>query len=92
MRIEIPQTLTVDGHEYPVAQFSETVQRLVAIHTEWRNDLQEERLKVAKTEAAMRALDAELAQTVAAELQAQAAREAANQATAETPAETPSAA
>ena len=85
MNIESPQTLTVDGREYPVAQFSETVQRLVAIHTKWRNDLQEERLNVAKTEAALRALDAELAQTVAAELQAQTAGEATDQATAETP-------
>lgn len=68
MRIEAPVNLTVDGTEYPVANFSPTVQQLVAIHTSWRNDLQTERMKVAKTEAALRAIDAELAQAVAAEL------------------------
>lgn len=67
-QIEAPSTITVDGVEHPVSGFSETVQRLVTIHTSWRNDLQDERLAVAKTEAALRALDAELSQTVAAEL------------------------
>ncbi len=66
--IEAPSTITVDGKEYPVSGFSETVQRLVAIHTAWRNDLQAERLDVAKSEAALRALDVELSQAVQAEL------------------------
>ncbi len=66
MQIEAPPTITVDGKEYPVSGFSETVQRLVAIHTAWRNDLQTERLAVAKTEAAIRALDVELSQNVQA--------------------------
>src|SRR5277367_6530933 len=66
MKIEAPPTITVDGKEYPVSGFNETVQRLVAIHTAWRNDLQEERLAVAKTEAAIRALDVELSQNVQA--------------------------
>ena len=68
MKIDAPTNITIDGKDYPVSQFSETVQRLVAIHTEWRNDLAEERLAVAKTEAAIRSLDAELAQTVQKEL------------------------
>lgn len=68
MKIDAPTNITIDGKEYPVSQFSETVQRLVAIHTEWRNDLATERLAVAKTEAAIRALDAELAQAVQKEL------------------------
>lgn len=68
MNIVAPLTLTVDGTEYTVDSFSETVQRLVAIHTKWRNELQDERLQVAKTEAAIRALDVELTQTVATEL------------------------
>ena len=77
MKIDAPTNITIDGKDYPVSQFSETVQRLVAIHTEWRNDLAEERLAVAKTEAAIRALDAELSQTVQKEL---APAEAANDA------------
>jgi len=70
---EAPKTITVDGNEYPVGTFSEVVQRLVAIHTEWRNELAAERLAIAKTEAALRALDAELSQTVAKELAEKAA-------------------
>ena len=73
MKIEAPTTITIDGTEHAVAGFSETVQRLVVIHTAWRNDLNTERLAVAKTEAAIRALDAELAQVVAKELAAKAA-------------------
>jgi hypothetical protein len=73
MKIEAPTTITIDGAEHAVAGFSDTVQRLVVIHTAWRNDLNTERLAVAKTEAAIRALDAELAQAVAKELAAAAA-------------------
>lgn len=65
---ETPSTITVDGKEYPVSGFGETIQRLVSIHTAWRNDLQKERLDVAKSEAALRALDVELSQAVQAEL------------------------
>jgi hypothetical protein len=61
MTIEMPKSITLDGKEYPISQFSETIQRLVGIHTEWRTDLVKERLAVAKTEAAIRAVDAELA-------------------------------
>ncbi len=66
------QNITVDGTEYPLSDFSETAQRLVAIHEQWRKDLGEERLAVAKTEAAIRGLDAELSQLVAKELAAKA--------------------
>ena len=68
--IQSPTAITVKDVEYPIADFSETVQRLVAIHTEWRRDLQKERLATAKTEAAIRALDSELSQAVEAELSA----------------------
>jgi len=66
--IQAPKTLTVDGVEHEVASFSPTVQQLVAIHTEWRSDLARERLKMAKTEAAIRSLDAELTAAVGREL------------------------
>lgn len=74
--IQPPATLTVDGTEYPIEQFSDTIRRLVDIHTLWRSELQTERMAVAKTEAAIRALDAELAQNISAELKAQAPAEA----------------
>jgi hypothetical protein len=70
MAFEFPKTLTVDGVEHPVADFSETVQRLISIHTSWKNELATERLAVAKTEAAVRCLDAELSQFVKSELEA----------------------
>lgn len=69
---QVPTNITIDGVEHPVAVFSENVQRLVAIHTEWRNEVAKERLAVAKTEAALRSLDAELSQLVGAELKAKA--------------------
>lgn len=68
MNIEAPENLVIDDTTYPVSQFSEAVRRLVLIHTEWRNELTKERLAVAKTEAAIRNLDAELTQLVAKEL------------------------
>jgi hypothetical protein len=78
----VPTTITIDGTEYPVADFSVNVQRLVEIHAEWRNELATERLAVAKTEAAIRSLDAELTQAVAAELKAKTEATAATAATA----------
>ena len=61
-------TLTIDGKEYPINQFSQNVQNLVQIHGQWRAQMQENRLALAKTEFALRALDVELAQLVAQEL------------------------
>jgi hypothetical protein len=70
MKIETPTNLTIDGQNYAVADFSDKVQNLVAIRTEWQNDVQQERLALTKTEAAIRSLDVELAQLVGAELAA----------------------
>lgn len=68
MQIDTPQNIVIAGQEHPVDSFSDNVRRLVNIHTEWRRDLLKEKMAVAKTEAAIRALDAELTQLVAAEL------------------------
>ena len=70
MTITAPLTLNVNDVEYPVGDFSQTVQNLLGIRTEWANDLQQERLAVAKTEAALRALDVELAEHVNKEIAA----------------------
>ncbi len=67
-KFEVPASITVEGKEYPLTSFSEVVVRLANIHTEWRNQLSAEKLNVAKTEAALRQLDAELSQNVAKEL------------------------
>lgn len=68
MKIEAPANLTIDGKNYAVEDFSDKVKNLVAIRTEWQNQAQQERLALTKTEAAIRSLDAELAQLVGAEL------------------------
>lgn len=70
MNITVPETLKIDDVEYPVASFSENVQRLVLIHTKWRGELQDERLAVTKTEAAIRVLENELNETLRTELAA----------------------
>lgn len=72
-KIEPAQTITIDGVEHQVADFSDTVKRLVAIYSEWQNEAVAERLALAKTEAAIRGLDAELVQTIKSELTAKAA-------------------
>lgn len=76
-------TITIDGKEYPLTDFSQQVQTLVGIHSKWSSELQEQRLDVAKTEAALRNLDAELSKLVASEIQAQAAPAADAEAAAE---------
>ena len=68
MQLEVPKTVTIDDVEHPVSGFSEGVQRLVEIHTQWRSDLAGERLALAKTEAAIRNLDTELTQMIMTEL------------------------
>ena len=54
------KTLTIDGQEYPVDKFSPQVQNLLKIRSSWEADLYKERLAVAKTETALKSLDAEL--------------------------------
>jgi hypothetical protein len=68
--METPRTLTVDGTEYEVTSFSQQVQQLVVIHTQWKADATKERLALAKTEAAVRAVEAELSQLVGKEIAA----------------------
>ena len=63
-----PKTLTIDNVEHELANFSPTVQRLVEINTQWRDELAAARLEVAKVEAALRQLEAELTQAVLKEL------------------------
>ncbi len=75
------KTLTIDGKEYDLEVFSDQVKNYVALRTRWANDLSDERVKAAKTEAALKALDAELSQLVTKEVKEMAEKSA--------PAETP---
>ena len=64
----VPTTLTVDNVEHQLSIFSPTVQRLVEINSQWRDELGTARLEVAKLEAALRQLETELTQAVLKEL------------------------
>jgi hypothetical protein len=64
-----PTSITIDNVEHALTSFSPTVQRLVQINTQWRDELGAARLEVAKLEAALRQLEGELTQTVMKELQ-----------------------
>lgn len=63
-KIEVPKTITIDGVEHEVAKLGAQVQLLMDIHAEWRKQLADARLEVAKHEAALRNLEAEIADTV----------------------------
>lgn len=63
-----PQTITIDGTEHELASFSIEVQRLVSIHQKWEQKLAEDRLEVARGEAAIRELKRELIAKIQEEL------------------------
>lgn len=74
------KTIIIDGQEYDLSMFSPRVQRLTQIIIMWEKELQEQRLGVAKTEAALREANREITGFIKEELAAPAAAE-------ETPAE-----
>ena len=63
------KTLTIDGVEHEVASFGPQVQRLAAIYEIWSQDLEKEKLSVAKTETALNTINKELAVLVQADLE-----------------------
>lgn len=71
-KIEVPKTITIDGTEHEVAALGPQVQLLMDIHAEWRRQLADARLEVAKHEAALRNLEAEIADTVKKQSEAKA--------------------
>ena len=79
-KIEVPKTITIDGVEHEVAKLGPQVQLLMDIHAEWRRQLADVRLEVAKHEAALRNLEAEIADTVKKQTETPAEAPAANDA------------
>lgn len=71
MTIQIPKTILVNEKELPVENFSDEIKNLVTIFAHWQADLISERMKVAKSEAALRALNTELSEKLAEELKSQ---------------------
>ncbi len=57
----MPSTITLEGHQYDIERFSDKVKHMVGIHTFWKNQLAEQNLEVSKTQAALKALEMELA-------------------------------
>ena len=69
------KTIIIDGQEYDLSMFSPRVQRLTQIIIMWEKELQEQRLGVAKTEAALREANREITGFIKEELAAPAAVE-----------------
>lgn len=57
--VDIP-SLMVDGNNYPISQLPSDVQELINCYQSWERELNEQKLSVFKTEAAMRAVSAEI--------------------------------
>ena len=62
------KTIFIDGQEYYLSMFSQQVQRLTQIILIWEKELQEQRLEVAKTEAALREANREITELVKKEM------------------------
>ncbi len=62
------KTIIVDGQEYDLSMFSDRVKRLTQIILIWEKELQEKRLEVAKTEAALREANREITAFIKEEL------------------------
>lgn len=62
------KTIFIDGQEYDLSMFSQQVQRLTQIILIWEKELQEQRLEVAKTEAALREANREITELVKKEM------------------------
>ena len=71
------QTITLDGVQYPLADFSAQVVQAVAIYNGFAADLQKEQLAVLKTQSAIQHLGAQITEAVKKELADKAAAEAA---------------
>lgn len=71
------RTITLDGVQYDVAQFSVGVQSAIGIYNSFQADLQKEQLAVVKSQAALQSVGAQIAEAIKSELAAAAAAAAA---------------
>jgi len=65
---EQARTITLDGVQYAVEQFSEGVQQAVGIYNSFAADLQKAQLEVLKTQSAMQAVGGQISSAVQKEL------------------------
>jgi len=64
--ISMPETITIDGVEHKVEELGVKLKKLLEIHTAWRWTAEDQRLELARTEAALRSLESEIATSVKA--------------------------
>lgn len=62
------KTIIIDGQEYDLTMFSTQVQSITRIILTWEEELRQQRLEVAKTEAALREANRELSEMIKREL------------------------
>lgn len=62
------RTITLDDISYDIDQFSQGVQNAIGIYNGFNADLQKEQLAAMKSQAAMQAIGAQIAEAVKAEL------------------------
>lgn len=74
------QTITLDGEQYALDQFSPAVQQAVGVYNTINADLQKAQLEVVKCQAAMQNISAQVGEAVKKELAAKAEAEAAPEA------------
>lgn len=62
------RTITLDDVSYDVAQFSQGIQNAIGIYNGFNADLQKEQMAVIKSQAAMQAVGAQIAEAIKTEL------------------------
>lgn len=65
---EAARTITLDGVQYAVEQFSQGVQQAVDIYNSFAADLQKAQLEVLKTQSALQTVGNQISQAVQKEL------------------------
>jgi hypothetical protein len=63
------QTMTIDGVQYEVEQFSQAVQQAVGIYNTFQADLQKQQLEVLKVQSALQSIGAQIIEAVKKELE-----------------------
>ena len=64
------QTLTIDGVNHEVTNFSAGIQQAVGIYNTFQADLQKAQLEVVKVQAALQSIGNQISEAVKAELEA----------------------
>ena len=69
-KFPMPATITLDGKEVLLSSLSDNVKALVEIHNHWKNQQFEQHLENVKISTAIKTVEREIAEMVAAELKA----------------------